>query len=119
MIKRHGFILRVLGSGYNLDFHGIIIKGSFILPFFFIQRHWRRGVGNYMMEEFPLVNFQNKSKNVIIVLEDSFIDGNPIIDVEKLDGEYVYGIHKKFYDHFIDEWNMEIHNKTIKMRRKK
>lgn len=71
-----------------------------------------------MMDQFPLVNFQNKSKNVITILEDSFIDGRPVVDMEQLDGDYVYGIHKQFYDCFVNEWDMEVHSKTIKMRRK-
>lgn len=71
-----------------------------------------------VMDDFPLVNVHQKSNKTIVILEDSFIDGLPVIDTEKLDGEYVYGIHKKLYDHLIGEFDLEIHNKTLKCKRR-
>ena len=70
-------------------------------------------------KEFPFVNFEQKSKNVLLILEDSYVDGEPVMDLEKLDGKYEFGIHKKIFNAFSDEYDMDIYNKIIKMRRKK
>jgi len=71
-----------------------------------------------VMDNFPFVNIHQKSNKTFVILEGSFVDGLSAVDVEKLDGDYVFGIHKKLYDHIIGEFDMEIHNQTIKCKRR-
>jgi hypothetical protein len=67
---------------------------------------------------FPLVNFQQKSNITIMILDNSYVDGLPVIDMSQLDGDYCYGIHKKIFDYFSPNYNIEIIHQTIKMKRK-
>jgi hypothetical protein len=71
-----------------------------------------------VIEDFPFVNIHKKSNRTMVILEDSTVDGLPAVDVERLDGDYVYGIHKRLYDLLSVDFDLVIMNKTIKCKRR-